>query len=366
MTNLRERIEEIEREIRETPYNKATEHHIGRLKAKLARLKEELRARKRGPGRRPGFAIRKSGDASVALVGLPNVGKSTLLNVLTGARSQVADYDFTTLKVIPGMMQHKGAKIQVLDMPGLIQGASIGRGRGREILSAVRAVDLIMLLVDSTRPEQLEVMRTELEAAGVRLDQVPPDVILEKRERGGLHVKPTVELTHLNLGTIRPVLEEYGVVNAEITIKEDITLGRLIDFLSRSRAYLPSLVVLNKVDLLEGSPKEVLRGMERWGPIVISARKGTGLDALREVIYRKLSLIRVYLKPRGGKVDYREPMVMRVGSTVEDLCRKLHGDFLKRFKYGLLWGKGAKFPGQRVGLDHELRDGDVISISLGR
>ncbi len=57
---------------------------------------------------------------------------------------------------------------------------------------------------------------------------------------------------------------------------------------------------------------------------------------------------------------------MRDGSTVGDLCRRLHGDFLKKFRYGLLWGKGAKFPGQRVGLDHELRDGDVISISLGR
>ncbi len=366
LPDLKERIAEIEREIRETPYNKATERHIGRLRAKLARLKEELQSKARGAGGGRGFAVKKSGDASVALVGFPSVGKSTLLNRLTNAESEVADYDFTTLKVIPGMMEHRGARIQILDMPGLIKGASAGRGRGREILSAVRSVDLIMLLVDATDPGQLEVMRSELESAGVRLNQEPPDLTLDRRDRGGLRVESTVKLTHLDEYTLRGVLEEYGVINADVTVREDITLDRLVDSLAGNRVYLPALIALNKIDLLGEKLGELSGPLKEWEPVQVSAKEGANLDVLRDAIYGKLNLIRVYLKPRGGAPDYEEPLMLRVGSTVADLCRKLHREFLEKFRYAQLWGKGAKFAGQRVGLEHELKDGDVVSVSLGR
>ncbi|MFQ5552738.1 MAG: GTP-binding protein, partial [Thermoplasmata archaeon] len=78
MASLEERIQEIEEEIRRTPYNKATQKHLGRLRARLARLREEA-ARPKG-SRQEGPGIRKAGDATVALAGYPSVGKSTLLN----------------------------------------------------------------------------------------------------------------------------------------------------------------------------------------------------------------------------------------------------------------------------------------------
>src|SRR5205823_2737816 len=144
-----EQIKAVEDEIQKTPYNKATQHHIGRLKAKLARLKDEQETRRlKSGGGGPSYAVRKSGNATVGLVGFPSVGKSTLLNQITDATSAVAAYDFTTLDVIPGLMEHRGAKIQVLDMPGLIRGASKGRGRGKEVLSVARACDLILLMID--------------------------------------------------------------------------------------------------------------------------------------------------------------------------------------------------------------------------
>src|SRR5207244_3116353 len=140
---IEEQIKAVEDEIQKTPYNKATQHHIGRLKAKLARLKDEQETRRlKGGGGGPSYAVKKSGNATVGLVGFPSVGKSTLLNQITDATSEVAAYDFTTLDVIPGLMEHRGAKIQVLDMPGLIRGASKGRGRGKEVLPVALRTDI--------------------------------------------------------------------------------------------------------------------------------------------------------------------------------------------------------------------------------
>ncbi|HET6403871.1 MAG TPA: GTPase, partial [Candidatus Thermoplasmatota archaeon] len=134
-----EQIKAIEEEIAKTQYNKATQGHIGKLKAKLARLREEQEKRAAaGGGGGGGYDVKKSGMASVALVGFPSVGKSTLLNKLTGTESEVAAYAFTTLTCIPGMMRHKHADIQILDLPGLIRGAAGGKGRGREVISVVR------------------------------------------------------------------------------------------------------------------------------------------------------------------------------------------------------------------------------------
>jgi len=119
MASIEEKIRELQEEIRRTKYNKATQHHIGRLKAKIARLREEAEARSRAKsGGGSGYAVRKSGDATVVLVGFPSVGKSTILNKLTNASSEVGAYDFTTLDVVPGVMEHRGASIQILDVPG--------------------------------------------------------------------------------------------------------------------------------------------------------------------------------------------------------------------------------------------------------
>ena len=107
------------------------------MKAKLAKLKAEVLLGDKSSGGGagvPGFDVTKSGDTRVGLVGFPSVGKSTLLTVLTGTFSEVAAYEFTTLTAIPGVIHYRGAKIQLVDLPGLIEGAKDGKGRGRQII----------------------------------------------------------------------------------------------------------------------------------------------------------------------------------------------------------------------------------------
>jgi len=210
--DIAEQIRQLEEEIKRTPYNKATEHHIGRLKAKLARLKEEAEKQRKKTGGQV-FSIKKEGDATVVLVGFPSVGKSTLLNALTGAKSEVGDYDFTTLKPVPGMLEYKGARIQIIDVPGLVEGASKGRGRGKEIISAIRTADMIVIVTDVFNLYHIDILKKELYEGGIRLDQKPPDVVIKKKERGGIKITSTVPLS-LDEQTIMGILREYRIHNA--------------------------------------------------------------------------------------------------------------------------------------------------------
>lgn len=350
--DIEQQIRELEEEIKRTPYNKATERHIGRLKAKLARLRDEVEKQKAKTSRQQVFSIKKEGDATVALIGYPSVGKSTLLNKLTGAKSEVADYDFTTLKPVPGVLNYKGAAIQIIDVPGIVEGASKGRGKGKEIISAVRVADLIIIVTDVFNLHTVDIVKKELYEGGIRLDQKPPDVVIRKKERGGVRISSTVN-QKIDERTIIEILREYKIHSADVIIREELSIERLIDVLAGNRVYIPSLTVVNKIDIMDVDVDDAIK---------ISAEKEINLELLKEQIYRKLDFIRIYLKPPGEKPDMENPMILRRGARVEDVCRKLHKDFVENFRYARVWGRSVKFNGQRVGLDHTVEDGDILTI----
>jgi len=364
---IEEQIKAIEDEIAKTQYNKKTQGHIGLLKAKIARLKmEQEKRRAASGGGAPGYSVKKSGNATIALVGFPSVGKSTLLTKLTDAKSEVASYAFTTVDVIPGIMYHKFAKIQVLDLPGLIRDASKGKGRGREVLAVVRTADLILFVID-VYDTNVEVLMNELYNTGIRLNTRPPNVVITKTDRGGIEVKPTVTMTKMTKEMVADMVAAYGHVNAEVIVREDIDEEQLIDVLTGNRVYLRSVTVVNKVDLVDQAYLDsVMKKLKDHKPLLISANKETGLEELKEAIYRKLDFIHVFLKPQGKEADMDEPMVILGGSTVGDLCDRIHRSFRRNFRYANVWGKSAKFPGQMVGVDHVLSDGDIVTVVVKR
>nr|GEU39277.1 developmentally-regulated G-protein 3 [Tanacetum cinerariifolium] len=170
MATVMQKIKDIEDEMAKTQKNKATAHHLGLLKAKLAKLRRELLTptTKGGGGAGEGFDVTKSGDARVGLVGFPSVGKSTLLNKLTGTFSEVASYEFTTLTCIPGVITYRGAKIQLLDLPGIIEGAKDGKGRGRQVISTARTCNCIIIVLDAIKPiTHKRLIEKELEGFGI-------------------------------------------------------------------------------------------------------------------------------------------------------------------------------------------------------
>jgi uncharacterized protein len=362
---IEDQIKAAEEEIQKTPYNKATQHHIGRLKAKLARLKDEQETRRlKGGGGGPSYAVKKSGNATAGLVGFPSVGKSTLLNQITDATSAVAAYDFTTLDVIPGLLEHRGAKIQVLDMPGLIRGASKGRGRGKEVLSVARGCDLILLMIDVFETH-VDVLEEELRLAGIRLNERPADVTLTKANRGGLKVNPTVKLTKIDEELTADICREWGYLNGTIVVRQDISEDQLIDVLAGNRVYVRSFVVVNKIDLVSSDYVKALQTkLPGWKLVPISAEKGVGLTRLKDEIYETLGFMRVFLKPQGKDADMVDPLIVKAGSDVGMVCDAIHRDWRKRFRYANVWGLSAQFPGQKVGFDHPLQDSDILTIVL--
>lgn len=351
-------IKRIENEIRDTPYHKGTEHHIGLLRAKLSRLKDELYQKVETGGGGGGYAVKKHGDATVGLVGPPSVGKSSLINKLCNTSSKVGGYDFTTTRVIPGMMNLNGARIQFFDLPGLIKEGFLGKGGGRQVLAAARTVDLFLLIADQTRLDEFLIINQELYQAGFRLNQKPPQISIKKTSKGGVKVFGS---TSLPFQTIKEIAQELGLKNAEIAFQESIGDARLlIDALSKNRTYLSALTVVNKIDLLSDKEKEEIK--KQLNPIFISVEKNEGIEKLKDEIWEKLLLIRVYLKKREKQEAEKDPLILPVGSSIKDLIRAVNSEWLEIVTSVLIWGKKVKYPGQRVSLNYQLIDGDIVYL----
>lgn len=356
-----ERIKELEEQLRTTRYNKKTQHAIGLRKAQLAALRKKVTEQKKA-GAGKGYAVKRTGDATIVMVGFPSVGKSTLLNKLTNQESEVGSYDFTTLETIPGLLEYKGAKIQILDLPGLVGGAAAGKGRGKEVLSVIREADLCMLIADINKPEQLDRVREEIYGAGIRLNQKNPDVRVWKRGEGGITINRTLPLD-IDDETVKGMLKELGFVNADILIRSKVNEDQLIDAVLGNRKYMNAVTVLTKSDTV--SVRKSRKIKEKYdADIAMSAETGKRVEKLKEMIFDKLGLIRIYMKEPGKDADMEEPLIISGGSKIKDVCKKLHRDMLNKFRFARVWGPSAKHPGQRLMLDHEMKDKDILEIHL--
>lgn len=359
-----EKIQEIEAEIARTQKNKATEYHLGTLKAKLAKYRQQLlepqgKSKEKGEG----FDVMKSGDARVALIGFPSVGKSTLLSTLTKTQSETAAYEFTTLTCIPGVIEYKGADIQLLDLPGIIEGAAQGKGRGRQVIAVARTSDMVMMMLDAVKGDiQRELLERELESVGIRLNKRKPQIYFKIKKGGGIHFTHTVPLTKVDEKMVQMILHEYKIFNADVVFRDDCSMDDLIDVVQGNRVYLPCLYVYNKIDQI--SLEEVDRLARQPHTVVISCNMKLNLDYLLERLWYELALIRVYTKKPGQAPDL-EPenaLILRRGATVEHACHSVHRTLVSQFKCAIVWGTSPKFSPQRVGLRHPLDDEDVIQI----
>ena len=363
MSTIQERILEIEAEVARTQVNKNTNGHLGLLRAKIARLKRELLdSISKGKGGGEGFEVAKNGDARIGLVGFPSVGKSTLLSQLTGTESEIAAWEFTTLTCIPGVLQFKGSKMQLLDLPGIVEGAKDNKGKGKQIIAVARTCNLILIVLDATRPAMhKKIIENELEGFGIRLNKKPPMIKVRKKEKGGVDIIENVKQTKLSHQTIKSVMREYKYVNANIYFDQDADIDALIDALEGNRQYIPCIYVLNKIDAISMEELRILEQMPHFVPV--SGLAKWNFEELLDTIWDYLGFIRVYTKPKGQIPDYDEPVILpRKKSKISDFCRNIHRDMIAQFKYAYVWGRSVKHCPQKVGKDHILQDEDIVQI----
>jgi len=197
----------------------------------------------------------------------------------------------------------------------------------------------------------------------LRLNQRPPNVVLKKKNNGGVSISSTCQLTNITETDVQQLLHEYRIHSAEVLFREDCTIDQFIDLIEGNRKYVRCLYVYNKIDMT--SIEECRRVCAQPDCMVISCRMGLNLDIFKEMLWEYLGLVRVYTKPRGKKPDFDDPLILtegRHGTTIESACNQIHRSLLPTFEYAMVWGTSVKHTPQRVGLSHGLQDEDVIQI----
>jgi len=131
--------------------------------------------------------------------------------------------------------------------------------------------------------------------------------------------------------------------------------------------HVPTLVVVNKFDSEEYEEhyqifKELL-GQE-YPMVPVSVQTGHNLEALKQMIFEKLGVIRVYSKAPGKDVDKSAPFVVDQGIQLGDFAGKVHKDFQEKLKSAKIWGTSADFDGQMVSRDHVLEDEDIVELQI--
>jgi uncharacterized protein len=260
-------------------------------------------------------------------------------------------------------------RVQMLDLPGIIEGAAAGRGRGREVIAVARSADLVMMVLDGAREQNnqhRDILSRELETMGIRLNKKPPGIYYKKKATGGVKFNATCTLTQMGdnpQDACSRILGSYRIHNAEVLFREDCSLDDLIDVIEGNRKYVRCLYVYNKIDTL--SIEEVDELARKPDSVVISIYMNLNLDFMLQKMWDYLGLIRIYTKRRGQLPDLTEPIVLsseRNGLSIEAACTSVSKELLDVFNFALVWGRSTKFNPQRVGLSHVLMDEDVFQV----
>lgn len=242
---------------------------------------------------RDSIEVHRQGAAQIALVGPPNVGKSTLLQALSDIQIKTGDYAFTTTRPVAAVTRIEGVEVQMVEIPGLIERASQGRGSGRALLGVLRHADGMVLCHDARRsPQEVLTVRRELDHAGIDL---PCLVAATRCDEASDH-----------------------------------------DFAGLQEAFPDS---------------EAIR---------VSVLDDESLDKLRAGIWRLSRLMRVYLRKDGD--DSQAPLAFRPPVRVLDVAGAIHHELASQCVGARIWGSSARFPGQKVGADHLLIDGDHVEV----
>lgn len=310
-TSPEEKAALLEELISTIPKHKGTDHLRADYRRRLSKLKEAaVQARKRGGKRESAYRIDRDGAGQVVVIGPTNVGKSALVDVLTNASPEVSEAPFTTWQPTPGMMPIENTQIQLIDTPPLNQDYM-----EPDMLDLIRRADLVLLVVDLQNDPL-----GQIEAAMALLEE---NRILPEHRAG--------QYTGLRQPTIIDLLVLVNKNDDEHT-EEDFQIF---------------------LELLE----------EDWPLVSVSTTTGRNLEYLKQVLFERLNVIRVYSKAPGQEPERSSPFILPRGSCVADFAGMVHQDFYQNLKFARVWGTDV-YDGQLVSREHVLHDEDVVELRI--
>ena len=368
--NPKEKLQLMQEFLSLVPKHKGTAKLCARVKKQMAVLRRELeegKRRKVGRGGPKSFIV-KEGAAQIVILGLTNVGKSSLLAAVTNAKVEVSPASYTTREPIPGMLSYEDIQFQLVEAPAIMEGAADGKAWGLQTLALARNADGLILMVDLTQDPfwQLSLILGELEKARILVSKPKAHVEIERKHMGaGLRIIVFGKLLDCNFKDVEELLKSYKVTDAIVKIYGEATMDDVEDSVFESTVYKPAIIVANKVDM--ENAKANLKFLQEYVGgqlpiVVVSCKTGTGINRIGEVLFKSLDLIRVYTKEPAEKSVSEKPFVMKKGSTVYDLARNIHSNLCENFAYAKIWAKRLVFSPQKVGATFALEDGDVVEI----
>ncbi len=318
-----ERLEGLQEMLRTVPKHKGTEHLQADLKTRIKQFTDEAATRKKSGSRGPLQVVRPEGAAQIALLGAPNVGKSTLHARLTSSHAQIGPYPYTTQALLPGMLPYEDIHFQLIDLPPISRVNPVPW-----IVNALQPADACMLVIDLQAPDCV-------------------DQVIELRE--------ILEERRISLSADWQPTLMSAKTDDDDNIDDPFAIR------------LPTLLLVNKAELSSKLAAEVdafdeLLGT-RYPHLCVSAETGDGLADIGPWLFEQLGVVRVYTKPIGRAPDLGRPFTVRRGGTVEDVGRLVHKDFTESLKYARLWRDNAG-QGIQVGHDHLVQDRDVLELHV--
>ncbi|MCR8501218.1 MAG: TGS domain-containing protein [Candidatus Korarchaeota archaeon] len=363
----KEKIVALEDLIGCIPKHKGTEKLLKDLKLKLAKLRAELAKEAEARKSRTStlFSLRKKGDGQVVLLGTPYVGKTSIVNRLTGSK-----YAIGRPTQIPqdGIFKWEGCEFHIVDTPPILSDDIDKTPNGRAIMGIAYNSDLVGLVIDVTQDIdwQLSTLISAMQDANITLRPKPP-IEVKKLSRGGITIIGH-EFSPFSIEELKEILASYRLVNCIVEFKDHVSEFDLYLALNPKIAFKKGVIILNKVDAADDENKilEYVKGklseVSRVLPIIpFSVYRDNYVDLLGRTIFEEMNLLRVWTK-KGGKVNRDRALVLRRPATVRDACEKIHNSFVEKFRYAVIEREGSPIKHKIVGLDYELQDGDILTI----
>jgi ribosome-interacting GTPase 1 len=367
-----EKIQKLQEFMSLVPKHKGTENLRAQVKRKMALLRREIEEKKRkkaGVGG-PRIFVEKEGDAQIVILGPTNVGRSSLLSLLTNSKVEISSYPYTTKDPTPGMFNYQDLQFQLVEAPALMEGSAEGGAWGLQTLTSARNSDGLLLMVNLSQDpaEEFSLISRELEKARILTRKPEARIEIEKKHMGAkLKIILLGRLIDCSVKDVRQLLKSYGIRDATIKIHGRATLDNIEEAIFEGTTYRPALIIANKAD----HPKAA-KGIEQLKQLVggevkilvVSCRTREGLENLGSEIFEMLELIRVYTKDIGKRDASVRPFTIRKSSTIFDLAKRIHSDFYTQFSYAKVWSKRLRFSPQKVGGSFNLEDGDTVEIHI--